>query len=373
MMQLSFCHTSGMARCGGLGSWCRCIAQGMNFLLFGVGLVAVWSGGSLAAQDEPIHTLHVYTNLIQVPVLVLSRFRTPVAPIAPNRFMISVDSGPRFRATHVRPEGDDPISLSILLDARGPDDDLLPKIDTAIAGLAPLSLQARDHVSVYALDCTLTQSLKDAPAEQGKLKQAVNAALQSWTYHKQKNHGAECKPSLQLWDAFALVLEDLSRLPGRRVILAVTDGSDRGSRNTWNEVRRFAQRKGVAIFGVVYVPYSFDPFHRASYEDAFNSVCELSGGMIFKTNGRDMAELLKGFVTTVRERYIVEFPRPSNSTAGEHDLVVTIEKKNDVFIRSAGISVPIPDPALLADPTTVPSDPKLTPEMGTRHPMTNPH
>ena len=45
----------------------------------------------------------------------------------------NIDSGPWFRATHVRQEGDDPISLSILLDVSGDAAELMPKIDDAIA------------------------------------------------------------------------------------------------------------------------------------------------------------------------------------------------------------------------------------------------
>jgi hypothetical protein len=78
---------------------------------------------------------------------------------------------------------------------------------------------------------------------------------------------------------------------------------------------------------------------------------------------------LQQFVAMLRERYIVEFPRPANTTAGQHAMNVKVAKSN-FFIRPAGISVPIPDRALLADPTTVPSDPSRTPELGTRKPMT---
>ena len=347
------------------------MVRGLSFLLLGLGLVVGWSGAGLAAQDDGVQTLHVYTNLIQIPVLVLSPFRLPMKKIASDRFMVSVDSGPRFRATHVRPEGDDPISLSILLDARGPEDDVLQKIDAAIASLAPLSLQARDHVTVYALECSLVHTLNEAPTDPEGLKRAVSAALQSWRYRKENKHASSCKSTLQLWDAMRFVIEELSHLSGRRVLLAITDGNDKGSRHTWNEVRLFAGTTGVAVFGIVYAPYRFDPDRNPSREDAFNSVCELSGGMIFKTDGRDMTQTLKRFVKTVRERYIVEFPRPSNSTAGQHDLVVSIEKM-DAFIRPAGVSVPIPDPALLADPTTVPADPSRAPVEGTRRVLTKP-
>jgi hypothetical protein len=89
------------------------------------------------------------------------------------------------------------------------------------------------------------------------------------------------------------------------------------------------------------------------------------------TNERDLAETLTRFTQTVRERYIVEFPRPLNSTP-EHGLQVKIEKSEDDFIRSAGISVPMQDPAVLADPATVASDPSRAPVEGTRRALSNP-
>jgi hypothetical protein len=81
---------------------------------------------------------------------------------------------------------------------------------------------------------------------------------------------------------------------------------------------------------------------------------------------------LQRFVTLVRERYIVEFPRPANATPGTHSQEVRIARSKD-FIRPAGISVPIPDASVLSDPTTVPSDPSLTPQLGMRRPMAKPY
>jgi hypothetical protein len=338
--------------------------------LFGAGFVAGWGGVAIAAQDAGIPTLHVYENLIQIPVLVLDPLGAPLAPIDPRRFAISIDSGPRFRP-NVRLEGDDPISLSILLDARGPEDDLLPMIDAAIAGLAPLSLHARDQVSVYALDCTLIKTLDDAPAEQEVLRRAVDSALRSWTYRRQNKHRSDCDPTLHLSDALTFVMDGLHRLPGQRVMLAITDGNIKGSKYSWNDVRTYATATGVAVFGMVYSHSVFGQYRTTSYEDAFRWVCELSGGMIFPSNGRDVAETLQRFTKTVRGRYIVEFPPPFNSTAGGHRLLVTIDNL-DAFIRPAGITVPMVDPAVLADPMTVPADPSRAPVAGTRQVLIKP-
>jgi hypothetical protein len=338
-----------------------------------VGLVAGLGGVPLAAQDGATPTLHVYTNTIQIPVLVLSPMRGPLAPIASSRFSVSLDGGPQFRATHVRTEGDDPISLSILLDVSGSEAKLIPKLDEAIASLAPLSLHPRDHVSVYVLGCDLIRVSNDVPAEQGELKHAVGKALQPWMNRGGNKNASDCQRPVQLWDALAYVSRMLYGLPGRRVTLAVTEGNDGGSKHSWNEVRTYAQGEGVTIFGLSYVPDEPEPlrFQKLGYENPFTSVCELSGGMVLPASGKTVEQELQRFVTLVRGRYIVEFPRPARSTTGPHSLVVSIDK-SDAFIRSAGIAVPVADPALLADPMTIPSDPSRTPELGKQRTPTIP-
>jgi hypothetical protein len=165
-------------------------------------------------------------------------------------------------------------------------------------------------------------------------------------------------------------------MPGRRVILAVTDGIDKGSVHPWNEVRTFAQAKGVTVFGLRYVPRPRDVGHpvivRWSSEDPFLSLCELTGGTILIANQRSLDATLKLFTKIVRERYLVEFPRPGNSTAGQHALEVRIENAHGDFIRPAGIGVPLPDARVMSDPSTVPSDPSLAPTEGTRRILTQP-
>lgn len=367
----AFWHTFVMARFGGLGLRFGLMVRGITIGMFALGLLTGWGGGVLQAQNAPtpqeerIPTLHVYANLMQIPVLVLSPYRTPMAPIAAGKFSVSIDSGPRFRPTHVRLEGDDPISLSILLDARESDEELLPKIDDVIANLASASLQPHDRVSVYALDCSLAQSLNGASAGQNALRRGVDLALEEWMNRRKNKHAPRCKPSVHLWDALTLIIRDTHEIPGRHVILAVTDGSDWGSKATRDQVRILAQATGVAIFGLRYDTVGSDPLqNRSSYDNGFNSICELSGGMVLTSTRRDEERTLKKFISMVRGRYIVEFPRPSNSTAGRHDFLVMIDK-SAAFIRPAGISVPIADPAVLADPTTVRPESSQKPVEGT--------
>jgi hypothetical protein len=90
----------------------------------------------------------------------------------------------------VRLEGDDPSTLSILLDASGSDADLMANIDDVIAGLSPTFLHPLDHVSVYALDCSLTRSLYDVPADSTQLNWHIGTNSGS-SHSRRSNYGSQ--------------------------------------------------------------------------------------------------------------------------------------------------------------------------------------
>src|SRR5258707_14498572 len=109
--------------------------------------------------------------------------------------------------------------LKILWDARVPRCGLLRKIDAVLEGIAPLSLQARDQVSVYALDCTLIKTLDDVPAEQERLRRAVGFALGWWTDCRQEKYRSEWNTNFHLSEALAFFLGGLHCLSGPRRML----------------------------------------------------------------------------------------------------------------------------------------------------------
>lgn len=340
-------------------------------------LIAMMSGiaGAQAsappAKDPSIYTLHVYTNLLQVAALVLGPSRESLKkPIAASRFAVSIDGGTWFPATHVRPEGDDPMTLSILLDLSGETENLIPKMEAAIADLAPDSLRARDRISIYSLDCALVRSLKGGQGESASLHTAVARALQEWKVRKE-THGRKCKQSIHLLDAIGAVATEMRDDGGRKVILVVSDGDDKDSKNSWNGVGEYASYAGIAIFGMSDEwQFAGRPDRFRATENLFNSLCELTGGELTSTTPHSLSKSMKAFVVTVRQRYIIEFPRSSNSTAGRHSLDVKIDKGGGYFLRSTGVTAPLMDPAVLKDPSTVSVGPKETPEQGQRKILT---
>jgi hypothetical protein len=329
------------------------------------GLLSTCSMAAQTPENAGPLTLHAYTNLVQIPTLVVGKDFKPVARIDERRFFVSLDGGRKLRVTHARLEGDDPISLTILLDLTQSNPDIIVSADQAIASLAPLSLHENDEVSIYALDCQLIHPTDQGATDAATLKRQVDLVLQQSQSRDPRDTKRRCQNPLYLWDSLASIVQSLSKRPGRRVILAVTDGVDRGSRNSWNALRFFAQTRSVAIFGLV------QPADLRNTQDEvpFNDVCQMSGGILLPTSAKDLGKELTWAVTLIRARYIVEFPRPV-STIGNYSLDITISTRHKAFIRPTGIEFPGDDPAILNDPTTVPSDLSRTPELGNRKILT---
>lgn len=342
--------------------------QWLNLLACWVLLVAVGLPGRAQApaeaSEEKLTTLHVYADLIQVPVLVLDSFGNRRKPVDPAQFRVSLDSGPEFRPRRVRQQGKDPIALGILLDTSEQDSARwLENVDFAIASLAPEGLEARDHVSVYGFDCKLIRSLNGMSANPAQLKVGVDVALKPWRTRLAERR-RDCEDRVSLWDAMRFAVRDMTHLPGRRALLVVTPGAPSVSAPKWNELRSEAQQEGVAVFGMV--PSSAQGWGR---ENAFSEVCELSGGLLMRGRSGVDRDQLGGFVAMLRERYIVEFRRARNEAAGSHSIVVTVGGRR-AYVRPAGVAVSLPDPEAKADPTTVRDGAAEAPEFGKRRVLT---
>ncbi len=342
----------------------------------------------LTPSSAATPTLRVYTNLKQVPVLVLTHDYERMKPIDASGFRLSIDSGPLFHPTYVRREGDDPISLAILIDESDPKNELLPPLTQALAALPPDFLHPQDHVSVYAIDCDLIRTTYDAPASPTLLADGVQSVMALWQTRQKQNQELKqqkkaipppCKPSFPLWDAIGEVLLDLEHQPGRRVLLAITNGKDSGSRTPWKNVMLFAQIHSVAVFGLlptITTTYKLDTpgkemrhIESPSFggpENKFEQICVNSGGVQLQATEHTTMFRLKEFTDMLRERYILEYPRATSEEAGIHTIEVTYKKKRNLYIATTGITVPIASEDEKKGLNTIQGDPAKAPTDGDR-------
>jgi hypothetical protein len=349
----------------------------MKPLLLTLALALTLPAAALHAQEPASqqYVFHAYSNLIQIPVLTLTQHRRAIPSGTPLPFAVSIDGGPPFLVHHVRLEDGDPISLSIVLDVSGNQKRLIDAldetaIDETIANWVQQSLQPVDHVSVYAVDCRLVRTAADIPADGNALTRAIDAAIHSTPVHQADPARPGCITNT---NALTYVVNQLSKLHGHRVVLAIGRGklrtgsaSDAPQRGPdWRTLTDLASMDSVTVFGLEERDIFTANYN--AWEDPFNILCQRSGGFVLGTNPEDVPQELQHFITVVRDRYIVEFPRPNSLSTGLHVLNVTLaDAKSPYFIRPSGASFPAAKPSVLADPTTVPMDPSQAPAVGSR-------
>ena len=100
-------------------------------------------------------------------------------------------------------------------------------------------------------------------------------------------------------------------------------------------------------------------------EDLFSMLCTGTGGIILDADLETAWQQVYRLVGLLRERYILEFKRPVNSTSGLHQIDLAV-KDRKAIVRIGGTSVALPDPEAMADPSTVPTDTSSAPIMGER-------
>jgi len=357
------------------------------------GYVPLWAplGAPLHAQepnDPPppsnLYTLHVYTNLMQFPTIVLRPDLSPMKQVPREKFDISIDGGPIFHPTKMRIEGNDPISLAVLLDAGGEQSSVLRDFARSFPQLIPGALHPQDRISMYAVDCTVMRTLKEVPAADPDLiAQGIANALAAPRLHGTKTRPA-CGGHLHLWDAMAMVGRELGDSPSRRVLLVVSLGLENGSKDSLAWTAEYLGSRGVAVFGLrdnseyrresSYLSFGGGSGRRGglslsstiSDDDLFAVMCGRNGGIILDAATPGVANDLQHLIELLRGRYIIEYPRPDDKQAAMHSLDIKIAGVN-AFIRPTGGSSPIPDPAILADPNTLPSTPSPAKAGNRRH------
>ncbi len=319
------------------------------------------TGQDISPEHSAIPTLRVATNLVRIPVLVLSERQERLSsPIAPDRFTIQLGNGPSFRPKYVRREGDDPINIAFVVDTRSPQKYILPEIDKAIATLAPSYLRVGDRVSIYVIDCSKINEVENLTADSVQLKYAVDSALSTWAERQRLKKKPPCNVNTPLWDDLGYVAGKLSEESGWRAIVVVTNGEDRRSKHTPDQLIFAAQNAQVAIFGLDPFQHSRQlPYITDSPSIRLAKVCELSGGIRLEFLRTSVAKSMQQFLQMIRERYVLEFPRPPNLTAGNITMHIRIAD-SDAFIRAAGDRVPVTDGAF-------PVESKLAPQ-----PLSNP-
>lgn len=345
----------------------------------------------LGAQTAPVeapntpYTLHVYQDLVQLPTLVLDPRLGSYAGLTASQFTLQLDGGPPFHPHHTRLQGDDALEIAIILDVSHADTrDAVKKLAESPPDRMEHWLAPEDRFTLYALDCHLIRAATSLPYAASRLHWALDQALSAPNLHKH-DKGTSCGTDRRLWDSLATVVGAVGQLPGRRVVLVISDGQDETSRFPWGAVARYAGAFNTTVVGLR--TSSLDPAITASAlrsgmisraagaaasgEDLFALLCMQTGGPVLRARPQTLVTEMDHAVDLLRHRYILDFPRPRSDVPGFHQITVVIPDRR-ATVLAASIAFPPRRADIDTEPGSIPTDPTQAPTPGNRRVLGQP-
>jgi hypothetical protein len=294
----------------------------------------------IAQSPGETTTIHVLTDLIDVPVLA---FRAPFRPepnLTKSQFVIQLDGGMPFHPSHVRLQGAEPLNLAVLVEADTQDAHLLSQsLQSGIGRWPPNLFNEPDRVSFYIYGCRLVRSLKQeqvsAEDPREKLMQAVALPM----FQSAMEGGRSC-PRPPLDKLLETVMSQTADAKSWNVMLWVVNAEHKADLKQFERVRAFAAAQRVTIFAIKYVAAGRFPASVYSDFEAVNRLVAAVGGISLHSAFRELGEVTQTMIGDVRERYIISFPRPGNGSTGAHWLQVTSTARG-VKVLSSAASAPL--------------------------------
>jgi hypothetical protein len=294
---------------------------------------------------------------LEMALLVTDHSHRPIDDVSVEKLRLKTPNGTQISPLSMRREGDDPVSLAILIDASRDSFHDLAKLGDEFAGLVGSQLLPADRITMYAADCTMTRSMNNAVPDAATLRKGVSDAMTFPTLHGGKEHSA-CGKTFPLWDDVAVAVAGLSHAPGRRVILLISSGESGGGKYDWLTVEQYAFDQGVAIFGLrdkrqadadgfsrnelttthgtPDATFSHAPPAALRAANNLELLCANDGGLTLTSAPEFRRDGIAGILFLIRNRFILTIPKDAYPVGTTHGVKVTQTGTSPYFMTATG-------------------------------------
>ena len=206
-------------------------------------------GPVLHRADAPTTTIAVDARLVNLPVVVRDKHGALVTNLTKADFDLKVDDKPQT-IRYFDLDSNLPLTLGLLVDTSMSQRSVLDQERTASgAFLETMLTPQRDKAFVmqFAHQVELLQDLTDSrPKLQAALKEIDTPSNDS-------KGGSGVSPGTTLYDAVFLAADELmAKQTGRKALIVLSDGDDRGSKETLTKAIEAAQRGDTIIYAIYF-------------------------------------------------------------------------------------------------------------------------
>src|ERR1700728_4662477 len=245
-------------------------------------------------QQKPLEPLKVNVNLVSIYFTVHDKHGALIPHLTKDDFNILEDKAPQ-KIKNFTAENDQPLTLGILLDTSGSQQNVLPLEQQAGAAFLSRVLRSKDEAFLISFDVNL-DLLSDYTNNAHALARAMDKAeINVGTGGGGMPTGSP-KGTL-LYDAVYLATHDkLQQETGRKAIIILSDGEDQGSSMKLQGAIEAAQKANTIVYVLLIADRGF--YGRGVYtmgysgDQAMRKLAEDTGGRVIDVgnNGKKLEE-----------------------------------------------------------------------------------
>jgi Ca-activated chloride channel homolog len=298
--------------------------------LFPVLCFAVSPLASAYAQEPDVTTLKVQTRLVAVSAIARDKAGKPVSGLTRDSFLLKQDGKPQ-EIRYFSQGSDLPLTLALMVDTSGSQRNYIS--DEITAGrvfFRSMMQKPEDRAVLVQFDYTVLQLAKITSSVE-TLEHALAYLSQS---HEDIPSTSRGGGGTLLYDAICAVSHiELSNQLGRRAMVILTDGDDRGSQFSQKYAIEEAQRAGIAIYSVYYASNGGGDL------GSLRDISKATGGRVFTVSPTMTLEQIYGEIADdMRLEYELGYEPPESKSDKYHkidlrakDKVLTVQAREGYF------------------------------------------
>ncbi len=276
------------------------------------------------AVDEP-SPIRVDVDLVNVLCTVSDKRGALVTDLNKGDFEIR-ENGRKQEIRYFTRDTELPLTVAMLVDVSGSVRSVLADEREAAGRFFETVLRPTDHALLLGFSSTMVL-WQDFTSSSQLLKNAL-AKLHAIPFHGLPAEG-QLMPGTLLYDAvYATSRGKLAGVPGRKVMLIVSDGLDNGSQKHMDDALEAVQATNTIVYGVCYDQKYFG----CSF---LNNLAEPTGGRMFEGGKkRTLDEIFQIIENELRSQYSIGFAPVNAAHDGKF-------RKLDVRVRTKGLRVSV--------------------------------
>jgi VWFA-related protein len=284
-------------------------------------------------QQQPLETLKVNVNLVSLYFTVHDKHGALIPHLTKDDFTILEDKEPQ-KIKNFAAENDQPLTLGILLDTSGSQQNVLSLEQQAGAAFLSRVLRSKDEAFLISFDVNL-DLLSDYTNNARALARAMDQAQINIGSGGGGGMPSGTPKGTLLYDAvYSASHEKLQQETGRKAIIILSDGEDQGSVQKLQGAIESAQKSNTIVYVLLCADRGF--YGRGVYtmgytgDSAMRKMAEETGGRVIDVgnSGKKMEDAFAQIEEELRTQYVASYT-PTNAKLDGTYRKIDIECKGD--------------------------------------------